>query len=252
MELTGTGSVHPVPSGNWKSALLDVTSPRKITELVERDRPNAVIYAAYQPGNRAVTVDGALNAAGAAAKAGARFLFISSDMVFDGAAGNYDELARAMPVLPYGTHKLEAEAHVWIEHEEAIILRPALMVGESFRFQRPAYECDLLARGRPCALYVDEWRSPVFVDDVVRAAWDLVSLDVHGIYHLGGPERMTRLQLGRLLCAGYRFDPALITEARRPAERPKDLSLKSARLAELLGWAARPIGQALQPAAAAA
>ncbi len=182
----------------------------------------------------------------------ARFLFVSTDLVFDGAAGNYDETARAVPTMPYGAQKLEAEAHVWIEHEEAIILRPALMVGESFRFQRPAYECDLFMHHQPVSLYVDEWRSPVFVDDVVRAVWDLVSLDVHGIYHIGGPERMTRLELGRVLCAGYGFDASLIKEARRPADRPKDESLRSARLAALLGWAPRPVAQALTPMAAAA
>lgn len=224
--------------------MLDVASPTAVQDLVARERPAAVIYTSYRLGDRAITVDGARHAARAAAKAGARFIFLSTDLVFDGRQGGYSENALASPIMPYGEHKLEAECQVWIEHEEAVILRPALMVGDTGRFQRPSYECDLLARGEPCSLYADEWRTPVHVDDVARAAWDLASLDLNGIFHLGGPERMSRLELGRALCAMYGFDPALIVAAQRPAERPADVSLDSSRLAELLEWRARRITDA--------
>ncbi len=241
IELVGTGFNHPVPPGNWRDVVLDVTASAKVADVVSRERPGAVIYTSYCLGDRAITVDGARHAARAAAKTGARFVFVSTDMVLGGETGNYDERAPARPKLPYGEHKLEAEGNVWIEHEEAVILRPALMVGETSRHQRPAYECEMLSRGMKCNLYSDEWRSPVHVDDVARAAWDLVSMDVRGVYHLGGPVRMSRLELGRAVCGMYGFDPALCIEARRPADRPRDLSLNSARLAALLGWQARRI-----------
>ena len=221
--------------------MLDVTAPAKVADVVSRERPGAVIYTSFRKGDRAITVDGARHAARAAAKAGARFVFISTDMVLGGETGNYDERAPAVPKLAYGEHKLEAEGNVWIEHEEGVILRPALMVGETSRHQRPAYECELLSRGMQCPLFVDEWRTPVHVDDVARAAWDLASLDVRGVYHLGGPVRMSRFELGRALCDMFGFDPALCVEARRPDERPRDLSLNSGRLAALLGWQARRI-----------
>lgn len=241
IELVGTGFNHPVPPGNWRDVVLDATAPARVADVVSRERPGAVIYASYRMGDRAITVDGARYAARAAAKAGARFVYISSDMVLGGETGNYDERAPAVPKLLYGEHNLEAEGNVWIEHEEAVILRPALMVGETARQQRPAYECETLSRGLPCRLYVDEWRTPVHVDDVARAAWDLASMDVRGVYHLGGPVRLSRLELGRVLCAMFGFDAALCVEARRPADRPRDLSLNSARLAGLLGWQARRI-----------
>lgn len=227
--------------------MLDVTSATRVQELCTRVRPAAVIYTSYRLGDRGATVDGALHAARAAAAIQARFLFVSTDLVFDGQAGNYSEDTPAAPVMPYGQHKLEAEAHVVNAHDGAVVLRPALMVGETARHQRPAYECDLLARGEPCSLYADEWRSPVHVDDVARAAWDLVASDVQGLFHLGGPVRMSRLELGTVLCGLYGFDPALLVAAQRPAERPADVSLDSTRICDVLGWQPRPVDQAGLP-----
>jgi dTDP-4-dehydrorhamnose reductase len=225
--------------------VLDVTSATAIDHAMGRARPDAVVYASYRTNDREITTDGARLAARAAARAGARFLFVSTDLVFGGEDGTYAESAQAVPLIPYGMHKLEAEGQVRWEHEEAVVVRPALMTGDSFHHQRPAYERGLLALGQPCAVYTDEWRCPVHVDDVVRAIWALLTMDVRGTFHLGGPERMTRAELARRICAAYGYDSTLLREARRPAERPRDVSLDSSRLTNLLGWQPRPIDAAL-------
>lgn len=217
---------------------------------MERERPGAVIYCSYETTSRAITVEGARDCARAAAKAGAKFVFISSDLVFDGAAGNYTESAPARPIFPYGHYKLEAEGHVKVAHPEALVARPALLVGESGVMLRPSFECTNLMRGQPVNLYSDEWRSAVHVDDVARAVWDLLIKDVSGLFHVGGPRRLSRLEIGRLLCAMHRFDPALVREAKRPPDRPRDTSLDSTRITNLLGWAPRAL-QATAPLAAA-
>lgn len=220
---------------------LDASSAQAIEAVVAAERPGAVVYTVYHPSDREVTVDGARTAARVAAAAGARFLFTSTDLVFDGENAPYAEHAPAQPVMPYGALKLEAEAAVRDAHPEAVVLRPALMVGASGTMRRPAYEVGRLEAGGPLEAYVDEWRTPVHVDDVARAAWDLVLGEAAGTYHLGGPERMTRLTLARLTCRLHGFDERLVREARRPPERPRDVSLDSSRLVGLLGWTPRPL-----------
>lgn len=239
VELSGTGNKRPVRPGNWRDLRLDVTSPLAVRSLIERERPGAVLYVAYDRVDRAITVDGAVTAARAAAAAGARFLFVSTDLVFDGRSGNYNEMMAALPIITYGRLKIEAESGVRDAAPGAVILRPSLMVGESGIILAPVYECGSLMRGQRVELYVDEWRSPVHVDDVARACWELVSGDGSGIYHLGGPEKLTRLELGRILCAMFRFDAKLIVETKRAEDRPKDTSLDSRRITEFLGWAPR-------------
>ena len=223
-----------------------MTSAQAVEGLIARERPGAVVYVPYHKADRAVTVDGARVAARAAAEAGARFLLISTDLVFDGERAPYAEHAPAQPVMPYGALKLEAEAEVRDAHPEAVVLRPALMVGTSGEIRRPAFEVALLEVGQPLDAFVDEWRTPILVDDVARAVWDLVLSEAAGTFHLGGPERMTRHTLARLTCRLHRFDESLVREARRPADRPKDVSLDSSRLIGLLGWAPQRLSTLVQ------
>ena len=239
MELAGTGNRRPVRPGNWRELRLDVTSPSAVRSLIAQQRPGAILYVAYDKSDRAITVDGALTAARAAAAVGARFLFVSTDLVFDGRLGNYSEMMAALPIMAYGRMKVEAEGGVRDAAPGAVILRPSLLVGESGIVMAPTYECGSLMRGQKVELYADEWRSPIHVDDVARACWDLVSGEASGIYHLGGPEKLSRLELGKLLCTMFRFDARLIVEARRPEDRPRDTSLDSRRVTEFLGWTPR-------------
>jgi dTDP-4-dehydrorhamnose reductase len=241
VELAGTGNRRPVRPGNWREVQLDLGFPGTVRALLERERPNAVFFCAYDTINPTVTVDAAVAAARAAAELGAGFLFYSSDMVFDGATGGYTEGSPLSPASAYGAMKVQAEALVQAEHPGAQVVRTSLLVGESGIHMRPAYECEALVRGLPVDLYKDEWRSPTHVDDLARASWELASLDVVGVYHLAGAERL------------YRLDEGLIREAVRPPSRPRDLSLDSHRAAALLGWAPRVLSKiARRPAGARA
>jgi len=252
MELVGTGGRRPVRPGSWRDAQLDVTSPSALRDLFDRERPRVVFYCAYDPFNRLATVDAAGRAATLAALLRARFVFFSTDLVFDGARGRYAESTDVAPVLPYGALKAEAEALVRSEHPGVLIIRTSLLVGESGIYLRPAFECDALRRGLPITLYTDEWRSPTYVDDVAKAAWGLVQSQASGTFHVAGPDRLSRFELGRLLCTLFRFDPALLREGTRPAERPRDTSLDSGRAASLLGWAPRSLVKLAESAPAAA
>jgi dTDP-4-dehydrorhamnose reductase len=237
-----------VRPGNWRELHLDLGTPAGVRELMEREQPSAVFFCAYDKTNPTVTVDAAVAAARAAAARGTRFVFFSTDLVFDGRAGSYGEDAPTGPLSGYGVMKRDAEALVAAEHPGALVIRTSILVGESGVLLRPAYECDAMVRGQGVALYRDEWRSPVHVDDVARAAWELCLLDVVGVYHVAG-QRLSRLELGRILCAMFRFSPALVREADRPPSRPRDTSLDSRRAAALLGWSPRPLADLVrQPA----
>ena len=222
---------------------LDLATPSAVRATVERERPAAVFYCAYDKSNPAITVGAAVAAARAAVAQGARFVLFSSDMVFDGRTGGYTEQSPCSPVSLYGEMKVEAETLVRAEHPGALVIRTSLLVGESGIMLRPAYECGSLARGQSVVLYRDEWRSPTHVDDVARASWELCSLEVSGVYHIAGAERLTRVELGRIVCGLFRFDPALIHEADRPPSRPRDTSLDSRRAAALLGWGPRALSR---------
>jgi dTDP-4-dehydrorhamnose reductase len=235
-DVTGTGSRRPVPEGGWRTATLDASSPSAVRSLIERLRPEAIFYLSYHTADRSITVEGARVAAQSASRLGARFFLTSTDLVFDGEHAPYRETDVAMPVSPYGGLKLEAEMAVRDACAHAVVLRPALMAGESRTFRRPSFEIEHFEAGTPVPLYADEWRSVVSVDDVARALWELAPSEVTGTFHLGGPQKYSRAEFGRALCARYGYDAGLIQEAKRPADRPMDTSLDSTRLTRYLGW----------------
>jgi dTDP-4-dehydrorhamnose reductase len=251
VELAGTGGRRPVRPGNWREIQIDVSSPGTVRGLLESERPGTVFFCAYDRTNPAVTVDAAVAAAQVTAELGAGFVFFSSDLVFDGATGGYAEDALVAPTNAYGAMKAQAEALVRAAHSGALVIRTSLLVGESGIHMRPAYECDTLVRGLPVTLYRDEWRSPTHVDDLARAAWELAALDVAGVFHLAGAERLSRVELGRILCALYRLDESLIREAERPPSRPRDTSLDSRRAGSLIGWAPTVLSDLARHGAAA-
>lgn len=220
---------------------LDVSFPPSVVQAVGQARAQAVVYLPFRTGDRTVIVDGAQAAAQAAAALGARFLYVSTDLVFDGERAPYAETAPAQPLMPYGRLKLEGEVAVRDAHPEAVVLRPSLFAGESGELLYPRYEGSQLTAGLRVNGYVDEWRTPVLAEDVARAIWQLVLGDAAGTYHLGGPERLTRHALALRLCTLFGFPPSLVREARRPADRPRDTALDSRRLVELLGWAPRSL-----------
>ncbi len=238
--------------GAWRDVQLDITSPTALRALLERERPGIVFFCAYDRENRIATVDAPVRAAALAARLGARFIFFSTDLVFDGRTGGYKETDTPSPIMAYGAMKAEAEVEVHVENPGAAVIRASLFVGESGVMLRPAYECENLLRGQPATLYRDEYRSPTHVDDVARAAWDLARHDYAGVFHVAGPDRLSRVELGKLLCKIFRLDASLLREGASPPDRPKDTSLDGRRTNELLGWAPRSLVQIAQRSSSSA
>jgi dTDP-4-dehydrorhamnose reductase len=107
-----------------------------------------------------------------------------------------------------------------------------------------------LGQGRAVRLYEDEFRTPVDAASVVEALLRLLEGRAAGRFHLGGPERLSRLALGRRLAAVLDLPAELIEPGRQadhpgPDQRPPDTSLDSTRARRELDWTPRPLDVAL-------
>ena len=91
--------------------------------------PDAIINAAYRQADWATTADGGMHVAAAAAAVGARLVHVSSDAVFSGLAGRYDETCSPDPATPYGAAKAAAETAVKGLDPAAVIARTSLIIG---------------------------------------------------------------------------------------------------------------------------
>jgi dTDP-4-dehydrorhamnose reductase len=239
---------------------LDLLDPGSLARALEATRPDAVLHAAVLQADaceaRPAEAD-ALNhrAAGSLAvacrAAGLRLVALSTDLVFAGDRPFVAEEDAAHPLQVYGRTKLAGEEAVLRAHPEAAVARVTLVVGRGHGPRGTASEAIAwaLRAGRPLRLYTDEYRTPVDPESVARAVALLLRGKASGRFNLGGPERVSRYELGLRVARALGL-PSLRIEAARQTEhvgpaRPPDVSLDSTRAQRELDWAPRSLDEVL-------
>lgn len=231
---------------------IDLADGPAVSALWATLRPTLVIHTAFDTANLERDVwQATLNIAAATRECGARLIHLSTDMVFDGDHSPYPESARPAPISDYGRWKARVETNLRTLMPGAAIIRTSLLTRVAPLDERSAWVVESLHRGVPLTLFVDELRMPLAVSDLARQLWEIDSLPADqqgGIWHLVGPELLSRYALGLLLAAREGLDPAGITPASaasHPAPRPRVLHLLSSRADRMLRQRARPISQVL-------
>lgn len=171
-------------------------------------------------------------------------VFASSDAVFDGSRGSWTETDETNPILTYGRHKVAVEQYLMRGPGPYLIVRFSKVLtsapghGDVLWAWMDAIDRDAEIR---CAR--DQVFSPVNVEDLARTLVDLVEAGSTGVFHIGGPQSVSRLGLLGILVEEVRafrdVSPRIVACSIRDfgfAEpRPLDTSLSSAKLYALLG-----------------
>lgn len=227
---------------------LDLTDFRALRRLYHRDSPALIIHCAAISRTAACEVDPATarlvnvevtrqltELAGSA-----RFVFFSTDLVFDGRRGQYREDDPVHPLSVYAETKVAAEERVQ-QHPRHLIVRTSLNLGRSPRGDR-AFNEELRrawASGRVTRLFTDEFRSPIAATETARLVWALIQHQATGTFHVAGGERLSRWELGRLLARHWPdLKPLMVPASQKDQPgppRPPDTSLNCAKAETLLG-----------------
>jgi dTDP-4-dehydrorhamnose reductase len=201
---------------------------------------------------RSANLEQPLNLARAAAEAGARFVYFSTDYVFDGRAGPYTESDAPNPLSVYGRSKRDAEVALAEALGAALlIVRTCWVFGPERQGKNFAYQlARTLSGGHALICPSDQLSSPSYGPDVARAVVLLTESACSGLIHVSGPEVLDRVAFARRLALAFELDPALI-ESKTTAElgpaapRPLRGGLLTPRLDARLPGAVRPLAQAL-------
>lgn len=216
----------------------DLVDALFIASTVEAAAPTHIINAAYVQSGPNVNEVCALapeSMAIAARNVGAKFVHVSTDLVFDGTLGRpYREDDPTSPLTEYGRAKVDSERRVLGLGTGSVVARTSLIYGEATAPQET-----LVRRAHDdgdIAFFTDEWRTAVHVADLAAALFDLATTEVTGLLHVAGSERLNRLEFAQVLAralgldadrlAGRTQDPAL-------GPRPADVSLDTTVVQEL-------------------
>ncbi|MGD9209843.1 MAG: SDR family oxidoreductase [Desulfobacteraceae bacterium] len=239
---------------------LDLLNEQEWIDFITKLKPKAVIHAAANASvptcNRHPEQTARINVhvpgrmAQLCAELNINFIFISTDLVFNGLSATYNEKDIPCPVDKYGEQKLRAEKMVLQSHPKAVVCRMPLLFGIA-----PYSEgnfmvkmLDAIRTGKSLNLFIDEYRTPV---DHYSAAKGILRVlgRTRGILHMGGRSRMSRYDMGLMMAKAMRIKPDMIhpvriEEVKLAFKRAPDCSLDS-RWAFALGYDPAPVEPAM-------
>jgi len=173
------------------------------------------------------------------------FVYISTDLVFDGnltPPEGFTEGEIPEPRSVYSCTKRAAEELV-LHNRSYSILRISLLYGPATGDSRGVlgWMLDSFSAGHPINAFHDEVRTPLFVEDAAKVALLVADRRLQGIFHVSGRERVNRVEFSEMVAVAYGYPKQLIQSVSRltmgqDPPRSPDLSLNSNKLWKAVGF----------------
>ncbi len=165
----------------------------------------------------------------------ATLVFFSTDFVFDGKKGNYNELDKTRPKTAYGKNKLECEK-IAQKVKNHLILRVSTLYGADINSKKFVnYTISKLLAGEEILVASDYFRSPTLINDISAALSKLISVGESGIFHVAGDSQISLFAAAKLIAKEFRQNAELVKPCKGKelgfqANRPLDTTLNILKL----------------------
>ncbi|MFA6540906.1 MAG: dTDP-4-dehydrorhamnose reductase [Bacteroidota bacterium] len=215
---------------------LDISVRSDVKSLVSSFRPDVILNAAAMANvdlcekekEQAwkANVVGVENLVEISRRIGAKFVHVSTDYVFDGRMPPYSEESRVNPVNYYGKTKLAGENVIRKGGIDHAILRTVLVYGNGIHIREnfALWVINSLKQGKTIRCVDDQISNPTHVTDLARAMINIIQHERSGIYHISGPEAVSRFDFASRIAGHFGLDKNLIERVKTPV-----LSLPAAR-----------------------
>jgi dTDP-4-dehydrorhamnose reductase len=190
-----------------------------------------------------------------------KYLFVSTDYIFDGVKGMYEEYDPPNPLSVYGMSKLEGEQSALKQDGLVTVVRPSVIFSWDSNPQTTSTSGKPLNFGmwlftqlrasKAVKIVSDQVASPTLADDLAASIIAVVEAGVSGVFHTGGKTAISRYDFAVKLARKFDFDRGLITpistpELKQVAKRPMNSSLVSKRIEREVGHAMMDVDRALE------
>ena len=240
---TVAGTLHQTPAAAIPGVafhICDLQQPDQVNRLLDRVKPEIIIHTACS--EQGEGLDAIVPAAGLlamhTAERGIRFIHLSTDQVFDGTRAPYKEDSPTNPINPYGKAKVHAEELITSLNPQATIVRNSLLYDLRTPDRQTTRVIKATHTGELYRLFTDEYRCPVWLENLAEALLELARNGYAGILHLGGPDRLNRWDLGMMLLNHFGVTPTSNIQRGTIEEsgllRPKDLTIDTTRATQIL------------------
>jgi dTDP-4-dehydrorhamnose reductase len=202
---------------------LDITNADEVEQVFFKHQPQVVIHGAAMTNVDVcedereqcwtINVDAVRYLLKAAQKCESHFIHVSTDFIFDGAAGPYSEEAQPNPLSYYGVSKLAAEELVRKYAGPWAIARTVLVYGLVDNMSRSnivLWAKGALEKGAPINVVNDQFRTPTLAEDLAKGCILIADKKAKGVFNISGKDQLNVLQIVEKVANFYRLDKSLI------------------------------------------
>lgn len=220
---------NPGNCTNYNSVNPDITDFLKMSELFRQFNPDVVVHCAgftrpeaCSDENRKqvelTNITATKHISELCDKYNSKLIFTSTDLVYDGDSGGMlNEKGKLNPLSIYAETKLEAEKVIQSTFGNYIVLRTSLLIGFGLNHSKTNFHImyDTLKEGNCPKLFSDQFRTPFSLLNAAEVISELAVSDVKEIIlNFGGRNRLSRVELGELVCDLAGFNKQLIEKIR--------------------------------------
>jgi len=228
---------------------IDITKKEDVINKVEKISPDVIILTAAMTDvdnnedekelASKINTGGAVNVLNACKNTDSKYLFMSTDFIFDGDKGNYSEEDEPNPLSYYGQTKYAAELAITASNVEYLICRTAVLYGwNPNKLNFITWILNKLENKERINIVTDQINSPTYVPNLAKILLKLIEKDVKGIYHTVGDDTLNRYEMALKCAEIFDYDQDLIfpiDHLDQKAVRPKNAGLNITKLKKLLG-----------------
>jgi dTDP-4-dehydrorhamnose reductase len=185
---------------------------------------------------------------------GAFLLHLSTDFIFDGAAGPYREDDEPNPLSYYAESKLASEGIIKKSSIKWAIARTMLVYGIAHDMSRSniiLWVKENLENHKPIKVVNDQWRMPTLAEDLAIGCKQIIDHGAEGVFHLSGKDMLTPYDIAIKTADFFALDKSLITEVdgsifTQPAKRPAKTGFVLDKARERINYKPRSFEEGLQ------
>lgn len=247
----------PYPESNYSFDQLDITDQSQVNEVIARHKPDVVIHTAAMTNVDQCETEredcwkqnvDAVEYLIVACEISSSFLIhLSTDFIFDGEDGPYDEGALANPISYYGDSKLAAEKLLLDSSIKYAIARTVLVYGIAHDMSRTnivLWVKKSLEDGKAIKVVDDQLRSPTLAEDLAMGCYLIAEKKAEGIFNISGKDLLTPYEMALKTAAYFDLDTSTMEKAdastfTQTAKRPPKTGLLIDKAVNELGYAPR-------------
>jgi dTDP-4-dehydrorhamnose reductase len=194
----------PFDQNKYTYETLDITDQPQVNAVISEYKPDVVIHTAAmtnvdqceteREGCWDLNVNAVQYIVAACEATNAFLLHLSTDFIFDGEAGPYDEEAVANPISYYGDSKLAAEHIITKSKLDWAIARTVLVYGIAHDMSRTnivLWVKKSLEEGKEIKVVDDQLRSPTLAEDLAQGCLLIAEQKAKGVFNISGSDLLT-------------------------------------------------------------